>query len=144
LGNVLFEICCGRRPFDDGSQNEPAQVLVGRHISSPAPDPRTFNRDVPESLAEVILRCLAKEPEKRPQSMIALRESLVKVYKEVVGKSYRRPVPQATELRSDALNNQAVSLLDLGREEEALEVWKKALRLDPYHPESIYNTALLE
>jgi WD40 repeat protein/serine/threonine protein kinase len=144
LGIVLFELCCGRRPFDDGSHSEPPQVLVGRHISSPAPDPREFNKDIPKSLAEVTLRCLEKDPKKRPQSMTALRETLVSVYKEVIEKSYRRPVPQATELRSDALNNQAVSLLDLGKEEESLEVWKKALMLDPYHPESIYNSALLE
>jgi WD40 repeat protein/serine/threonine protein kinase len=144
LGVVLFELCCGRRPFDDGSHTEPAHVLIGRHLSMPAPDPRAFNADVPKNLAGLILRCLAKNPDKRPESMSVLREDLIGIYGKVVGKNYRRPVPQAVELRSDALNNRAVSLLDLGRREEAFETWKEALRLDPYHPESIYNKALLE
>jgi len=144
LGGMLFEVCCGRRPFDDGSQGEPVQVLIGRHLSTPAPDPREFNKDVPNSLAEVILRCLAKNPKERPQSMSALRETLAKAYREIVGKSYRRPVPKAADLRSEALNNRAVSLLDLGKKKEAFGAWKEALKQDPYHPESVYNTALLE
>jgi WD40 repeat protein/serine/threonine protein kinase len=144
LGVVLFELCCGRRPFDDGSHKEPAHTLIGRHLSTPAPDPRTFNSNIPTELAEVIVQCLAKEPEKRPESMKVFREILVKIYTKVMGKNYRRPVPQTVELRSDALNNRAASLLDLGKEKEAFEAWREALKLDPYHPESIYNQALLE
>jgi WD40 repeat protein/serine/threonine protein kinase len=144
LGGVLFELCCGRRPFDERGHREPPHVLIGRHLSTPPPDPRKFNKDIPDDLAEIILRCLAKKPEERPNSMAVLRENLVKIYDNVVGKSYRRPVPQAVKLRSDALNNRAVSLLDLGGKNEAFEAWRDALKLDPYHPESIYNRALLE
>ncbi len=143
LGVVLFELCCGRRPFDDRTHREPPHVLIGRHLSTPAPDPKKFNANIPQDLAEIILQCLAKDPDKRPESMAVFREILVGIYAGVTGKPHRRQVPQAVELRSDALNNRAVSLLDLGREEEAVEAWKEALKLDPYHPESIYNQALL-
>ena len=144
LGGVLFELCCGRRPFDDNVHREPAHVLIGRHLSVPAPDPRKFNPKLPPELGEIILTCLAKDPEKRPISMTILREILVKLHDKLVGKAYRRQIPKAVELRSDALNNRAVSLLDLGQRAEAFEAWKEALRLDPYHPETIYNQALIE
>ena len=67
-----------------------------------------------------------------------------KQYREVVGKSYRRAVPRSVELRSNALNNRAVSLLDLGRKKEAYDIWTMALKLDVYHPESVSDKALLE
>jgi Tfp pilus assembly protein PilF len=42
------------------------------------------------------------------------------------------------------LNNHAVSLLDLGKKQEALATLERALQLDAHHPESVYNKALLE
>ncbi len=144
LGIVLFEMCCGRRPFDDGEHTEPVYVLIGRHLSTPAPNPRSFNRDIPDSLAELILKCLEKDPEKRPESMHTLRDILAHLYREIVEKAYRRPVPKAGELRSDSLNNRAVSFLDLGKKQEAFEIWAQALKLDAYHSESAYNKALVQ
>ncbi len=144
LGGILFELCCGRRPFDDGVQREPAYVLIGRHLSTPAPDPRDFNSDVPDKLADIIGACLEKAPDKRPETMDVLRETFAQAFRDITGKSYRRAVPKAGELRSDALNNRAVSFVDLGRRDDAYYIWEQALKLDAYHAESIYNKALLE
>ncbi|GAK50003.1 serine/threonine protein kinase with WD40 repeats [Candidatus Moduliflexus flocculans] len=144
LGGILFELCCGRRPFDDGKQREPAQVMIGRHLFMPPPDPRAFRTDVPADLANLILTCLQKDPEKRPASIAKLRQQCVEIYASAVGKPYERPEPQTTELRSNALNNRAVSLLDLGQKFEALAAFNEALKLDPHHPESVYNKALVE
>ena len=52
---------------------------------------------------------------------------------------YPRPKPQALELRADSLNNKAVSLLDLGQEEEAVRCWQEALQADPAHLEANFN-----
>ncbi|PID59079.1 hypothetical protein CSB45_01345 [candidate division KSB3 bacterium] len=144
LGVILFELCCGRRPFDDGSHSEPVHVIIGRHLSSSPPDPRTFNPDVPKALSQMILTCLEKDPGNRPDSMLDLRNALTHIYRDVLGKNYRRMIPQAADLRSDALNNRAVSFLDLNREQEAFLSWNEALKLDAYHPESLYNKALLQ
>ena len=95
-------------------------------------------------MADLILQCLAKEPEDRPRSMEQLREQLAEIYREVLGKPYRRLIPKTVELRSNALNNRAVSFLDLGQKDDAIAAWDSALKLDPYHPESIYNKSLLE
>ncbi|MDW8003012.1 MAG: hypothetical protein RMJ39_10215 [Deltaproteobacteria bacterium] len=42
------------------------------------------------------------------------------------------------------LNNQTLSLIDLGRKEEAESLLRKALELDPTNPEAVYNLLLLE
>ncbi len=144
LGGILFELCCGRRPFDDGRHKAKAHVLIGRHWFFPVPDPREFNKNIPQALAELIVQCLAKEPKDRPDSMAELRERLVRIYGKVVGKPYWREIPQAAELRSSALNNRAVSLLDLGKKKEAVATLDDALKFDAHHAESVYNKSLLE
>lgn len=144
LGGILFQLCCGRRPYDDGQQKVPPYALIGRHLFTQVPDPRQFNAHIPSFLAELIMTCLAKEPEQRPSSMAVLRDRLVWCYQRILGKPYPREVPQAAELRSSTLNNHAVSLLDLGKKQEALATLERALQFDAHHPESVYNKALLE
>jgi hypothetical protein len=61
LGVTLFQLVTASWPYQEG---DPA-----RHDpSAPPPDPRGRRPDVLGSLAELILACLAKEPEKRPGS----------------------------------------------------------------------------
>ncbi|MFI6866143.1 WD40 repeat domain-containing protein [Nocardia sp. NPDC050406] len=45
-------------------------------------------------------------------------------------------------LRADDLSNQALSLLDLGRADEAEDLWRRALEIDPRHPHAFYNYGL--
>lgn len=60
-GAVLFECVTGRPVFEAPS----LVALLARHLESSAPDPRQLNADVPESLAGVILRALARKPQER-------------------------------------------------------------------------------
>lgn len=143
LGIVLFELCCGRRPFDDGVNREPPQVLVGRHLTQAPPDPRSFRPDVPEPLAKLVLACLAKDPEKRVPSMDHMRDALADAYQSVVGKRYPRSKPKPAEARADGLNNRAVSMWDLGQPEEAYAAWREALSLDAQHPAALYNQGMM-
>lgn len=144
LGIVLYELCCGRRPFDDGSHRESAQAIIGRHLASTPPDPRNFQPGMPESLALLCLQCLSKKPDARPQSMRLLREALAAIYARVEGKPFPREIPKASEARAAALNNRAVSLWDLNQPGEAMARWSEALKLDPHHAEAVYNKSLLE
>lgn len=61
LGVVLFEILTQRLPFED---NTPYIVLY-KHIHETPPNPRDLNPQVPGKLAEVTLKALAKDPNKR-------------------------------------------------------------------------------
>jgi Tol biopolymer transport system component len=61
LGVVLFEVVTGAVPFSSRSVSD----AVYKHVYVPPPDPRTLRPDLPQPLADVILRCLAKDPAQR-------------------------------------------------------------------------------
>ena len=60
-GAVLFECVTGRPVFEAPS----LVALLARHLEDAPPDPRQLNPDIPESLAAVILRALARKPADR-------------------------------------------------------------------------------
>ncbi|MFD3694842.1 protein kinase [Streptomyces sp. NPDC058646] len=97
---------------------------------------------LPAGVAGLLARCLDEDPARRPDSMAAVAEELVVLYRELTGHAHPRPPPRAAELRADELNNRALSLLDLGRTTEAGETFEAALEVDPRHPEATYNAGL--
>ena len=99
---------------------------------------------MPAALVELLRQCFQNDPEMRPASMDEVAERLMRLYEQETGTPYPRPKPQALELRADSLNNKAVSLLDLGLEEEAVRCWQEALQADSLHPESTFNLSCLE
>ncbi len=144
LGVTLYEMCCGRRPFDAPGEDPPPELLIQRHLQEPPPDPREFYAGVPAELARLCLLMLAKNPAKRPPHMLAVREFLSSIYHKLTGKSFRAPAPLLGAQSPDVLNNQAVSLVNLGKLTQAVETLRRGLRLDPGHPECLYNLVCLE
>jgi HAMP domain-containing protein len=71
-GAVLFECVTGRPVFEAPS----LVALLARHLEDTAPDPRTMNADVPDSLSRVILRALARRPGDRWTSAAELLRAL--------------------------------------------------------------------
>ena len=63
-GVVLFECLTGRVPFEADTP----WALIAKHIEEEPPDPRTRNAEVPENLARVVLKAMAKEKERRFQT----------------------------------------------------------------------------
>ncbi|MBF0539378.1 MAG: protein kinase [Nitrospirae bacterium] len=97
---------------------------------------------MPPRIAKLLKRCFEEDVYKRPDSMADIAQTLTEVYKEVTGTDYLRPAPVIGKATADSLNNRAVSLLDLGRHEEAERLWIEAVKLEPHHPESTYNLGL--
>jgi len=66
LGIVLYELLTGKLPFGtpEGSHAE----WVHHHIASQAPSPHLLRAEVPVALSSLILRLLAKSPDKRYQT----------------------------------------------------------------------------
>jgi len=74
-GVVLFECLTGRLPFEAESM----YALIAKHLDEPPPDPRTLNAEVPQALAAVILKAMAKQPADRYQSAAQMHDALAAV-----------------------------------------------------------------
>jgi serine/threonine-protein kinase len=63
FGVTAYEMLAGRPPFHDLSPRK----LLEAHLSQPPRPVDAWRADTPPALAELVMRCLAKEPADRPQ-----------------------------------------------------------------------------
>ena len=87
VGLMLYEMLTAAMPF---SGDSPIAVAFAR-LRQPSPDPRA-KLAVPDALAELVLRCLAREPEQRPESAPQLAQAL-RAWLENTGESTATPSP---------------------------------------------------
>lgn len=73
LGVIIYEAVCGRTPF---TADDPASILY-MHVHEEPRNPRTHNPDIHPELEMLILRLMAKKPDKRPSNARVLKEQLV-------------------------------------------------------------------
>jgi serine/threonine-protein kinase len=71
-GVVLFECLTGRLPFEA----ETPWSLIAKHIEQEPPSPRSMNAEVPDAIAQVVLRAMAKDRERRYQTAVELYDAL--------------------------------------------------------------------
>lgn len=64
LGIVLYEMLTGRIPFDGDS----AISIALKHLQETPEDPRKYNSNIPDNVAEIVMRALSKNPEERFES----------------------------------------------------------------------------
>ena len=69
LGVTSFELLTGSLPFSEGN-------IPYHHVHTPAPNFRTIRSDVPEPLAAIVERCMAKEADDRFQSAGEILEAV--------------------------------------------------------------------
>src|SRR5262249_8471468 len=69
LGGVLFHLLTGRPPFDLHGVG----ALISAHLREPPPPPSSLVAPLPPGLDELVLRCLAKAPGERFQTMLELQ-----------------------------------------------------------------------
>ena len=72
FGASLYEMLTGKLPFDTDSQ----YALMTAQLNTDPPPPITLRSDLPPALNQIIMMCMAKDPEKRFQSADALRAAL--------------------------------------------------------------------
>ncbi|NTX34915.1 serine/threonine protein kinase [Myxococcus sp. CA033] len=76
VGNIFYEMLCGHPPF----QAEAFGQLVVQIITQPPPPLPSHlpsGEPLPPQLTELVMRCLAKEPEGRPQSLAEVTTGLL-------------------------------------------------------------------
>ncbi len=97
FGVVLYELLTGKLPFAGDSL---LAVLAAR-VLNPPPDPRQVRPDLPSSVAEIVLRCLAVNPVERFQSAAelsaSLRQAVVSAASEATLKRSGRSSQRSTE-----------------------------------------------
>ncbi|MEE8410263.1 MAG: serine/threonine-protein kinase [Myxococcota bacterium] len=78
LGVLLYELLTNRPPFDGGSTEE----LLAQHVEDKPRSLRKWNDlpyTVPEELDALVLKCLEKKPDDRPQQMREVGWALVRI-----------------------------------------------------------------
>ena len=98
VGVILYEMFTGRLPFD---APDPLNIAM-LHMSEPPPPPREVRPTISVALESVILRALAKEPDKRYGTGLALAEALQQALQQQTAVSEKpivgpTPVVLATE-----------------------------------------------
>ncbi|MFH1113552.1 MAG: serine/threonine-protein kinase [Pseudomonadota bacterium] len=138
FGVMLYELVLGVKPFKF-PHGFSIQALLRRHLGARPEDPLSIRSDLPPKLVDVMLTCLEKLPDDRYPSFADLRVALEAAAGEIRPDRRPRPVPSMVGLKADSLNNQAVSVLDLGRAEEALQLLEDAHSANNEHLETVYN-----
>ncbi len=72
-----------------------------------------------------------------------IMERLAQIYARVCGTVYARPDPEAARDIADSMNNRALSFIELGQRERALETLEAAVLQDGTNARCQYNRALL-
>ncbi|MFG2606389.1 protein kinase [Streptomyces sp. NPDC048514] len=133
----VLEMFVGSPPCRHG-QSAPEVFANFLEYGRPAPGAPLL----PPALVELLWWCFEVDPARRPHRLDEPADAVLRLYEETVGVPYPRAAPQEARLLADGLSNQALSLLDLGRTDEAEELWRTAKDVDPHHLPTVYNWAL--
>jgi len=91
VGTLLYEMICGRVPFIAPSVPE----LLTMKTEQPAPTPRVFMPAISPPLEALILRCLDRDPNSRPQTMEAVEAALLDM---AAGASQESPAARSSDM----------------------------------------------
>jgi eukaryotic-like serine/threonine-protein kinase len=91
LGVILFDMLCGRPPFEAAQSSE----VLAMHIHKQPPAPREFapHREITDMAEQVMLKAMQKDPARRYQDMVEFRRDLEGAYGSI---SYRRHAAPTT------------------------------------------------
>jgi len=79
LGTILFEMATGSRPF----RGETTMSTIGAILKDQPPSITELNPSLPRHAGRIIRRCLAKEPDRRYQTALDLRNELQELKNEI-------------------------------------------------------------
>jgi len=124
FGVTLFELATGQRPFPDHAQDSMAGYRHD-HLTATPPDPRQLNARIPDAMARLILQCLEKRQDRRPQDFTAVRKAL-----EPLADPLPSPQPAGPHLVAGLINQSRTYNL-LRQFPEAERTAREALHLAP-------------
>lgn len=98
---------------------------------------------MPAAFASLLEECFRFSLDARLSDFEEIAERVCAIHEEILGALCAAQRPDLELVSADSLNNRAVSRLDLNETEETYRLLDEALIVDPLHPESNYNAALL-
>lgn len=105
LGVILYEMVAGRRPFSGDSHD----IVVAHRLTRPMPLDKMVGVAAPREFADLVMRCLAKDPRERPQSakevLQALRDCELKPIRR-----WNEPVVEPDEIQDEPTQGEHVAL----------------------------------
>jgi len=131
FGVTLYVLLTGKLPF---SNLEEIFLKKPEH-------PLFLNQKIPESLDRLILKCLEKDPNKRYTTFKGLQEDLLEIFKEITGEVYVI-VGKNEELTGADWNDKGIAFDSLGKPQEALACYNKALAINPKLPGAWNNKGI--
>jgi serine/threonine protein kinase len=99
---------------------------------------------MPQSVCDLLRKCFEQRPESRPQSLEYCAEEIEIALSKFQTTRNTRPKPMATGHSIANVNNKALSLIDLGKNSEALDLLSSAANLTSECMYVKYNLSLLK
>jgi WD40 repeat protein len=134
----VFEMFAGEPPCRYGGQLAP-EVFESYLEKGVEEDALPL---MPKPLANLLQRCFRRDPTERPRTLREAAEELEGIYGSTCGHVFSLQEPKVVELAAGNLNNQALSLIDLGRISEAEQCWDEGCALDSSAVDPLYNLSL--
>lgn len=144
FGLILFEMLTSTIPHLPSRamrlDKRGMAALASRRNREPAADPRSLNPGIAATAASLILACLKTDPNERPADFDVICGLLESIEKPVSSGNSIPGVETDDVAASNLavgddkalyLNNEAASLANLGRHEEALPLFDQAISADP-------------
>jgi eukaryotic-like serine/threonine-protein kinase len=111
VGGLIYAMLSGgRAPFESESIHE----LWRRKTSEEPPSISKVRSDLPDSLTRLTMRCLARDPAKRPQSIIAMRAPSETSRVDAIGAETNSPATSPTNPTRSMLLAAAAGIVLLG------------------------------
>jgi serine/threonine-protein kinase len=74
-GVIAYELLAGRHPF--AGRSTPQQIIAA-HTDETPPPLNNLSPDIPGGITRMIMRCLSKDPSKRPETARDIRDVMTK------------------------------------------------------------------
>ena len=97
LGATFYEMLTGQVPYPGKTSYD----ILRKIFSSPVPDPRSVNPEIPQEIAALTMKMLAKEPGKRFQTPEQLLDALSKLIPNLSDTEVKLVVNSITSAKND-------------------------------------------
>lgn len=108
LGVLLYQMLCGRTPFDDEETSDLVAIMY-RHLHEAPLPPSQFRAEINPELEAVILRALAKDPAERYDSALLMAHAASAAVGHTIG-PHEDPTSEYAQRSEDATSHEQVHI----------------------------------